>query len=334
MRPTLNIVVSCTDTKKSAARIRLRDIPPADIATRVDLWWERLLEAQDEGVPAVDLYAGGIWSVVRGLPQIASQAGYKPRLWVISAGHGLVPADSVICSYSATFSSTHEDSVLRIRGGVADRSRLLGDWWDGLATRRHPAADEPRSLAELADATPTANFLVLASAEYLQPIAGDLSRAVSRLRDPNSLVLVSNPDRARRLGLASHVVPSDPRLQARSATGQRSIGGSRIALHAHVARLILERIADGSWTWGASEVKGRLDQLVKSSPPLARYGRSPLTDEQVLAFIRRRTASSTVPSCASLLRELRDGGSACEQKRFRGLYQSEAPAAGRSRGRR
>lgn len=282
-----------------------------------------MVEAQDRSIRAVDLYAGGLWSVVRGLVDLASGAGFRGRLWVISAGHGLVPADYAICPYSATFSLGHEDSVFRPSTPARDRSLVLRDWWRELAVRRHPAGNEARSLEALARSAPDSAFLVLGSAEYLPAIAEDLLGASSALDDADRLVVVSNSNRADRLGLAAHVVPSDPRLQARDEHGGRAVGGARIALHAYVARLLLEQVATGGWQWSARHLNARLGSIVEQCPPLADYGRRSVTDEDVRVFIRQSLAERGAASCTALLRRLRDGGVACEQKRFRGLYQLE-----------
>lgn len=334
VNPTLHIIANCTDTKTAVPSIRLRDVPAGTPAERVDRWWELVLETQDNASPAVNLYAGGNWSVFRSLPEIANRAGFAPHLWVISAGLGFISANASIGPYSATFTSSHEDSIFRPSNSAVNRGQFHRDWWAELASRRHPASTGPRSIADLVETSPDASYLVVASSEYLQPIADDLKSAVTRLRNANSLVLISNADQANRLGLAASVVPSDPRLQARDLTGQRSVGGSRIALHANVSKLVLERVAEGAWSLGAREIRNALSTLVDASPPLANYGRRLLTDEQVRTFIRQSVLELKSPSCAALLRKLRDAGSACEQKRFRGLFHAEVRMDAPVRGRR
>ena len=53
--------------------------------------WLTALEATDaEAIPAVDLYSGSFWSIVRELPTVAQKRGLRTTLLVASAGYGLV----------------------------------------------------------------------------------------------------------------------------------------------------------------------------------------------------------------------------------------------------
>lgn len=62
-------------------------------------------------------------------------------------------------------------------------------------------------------------------------------------------------------------------------------------------------------------------RLMAEAAPLERHSRSPLSDDQVSAYIASALRTDTPPSCTALLRMMRDAGMACEQSRFRRLYQ-------------
>ena len=49
-----------------------------------------------------------------------------------------------------------------------------------------------------------------------------------------------------------------------------------------------------------------------------------MTDYQVKRFIKRELRSAPGLSCTRALRVLRDGGRACEQKRFKNLFREVA----------
>src|SRR5512132_4121876 len=102
---TVHVVVTCTNRKKRPvpARLRLGSLPSGSIARRVDTWIRRLCEdANEPTVAASDLYAGEHWTIVRSLPDLSSNTE-NVRLWVCSAGYGLVPVDAQIRPYAATF---------------------------------------------------------------------------------------------------------------------------------------------------------------------------------------------------------------------------------------
>ena len=63
-----------------------------------------------------------------------------------------------------------------------------------------------------------------------------------------------------------------------------------------------------------------LERWLKAAPPLVKLERLPRTDAQVAGFIRRRRATEPDATASRLLREFRDLGFACEQRRFASIY--------------
>src|SRR5262245_14676921 len=147
MSDTILILASCTERKRLAvpSALRLRTIRGRDVGERAALWWARLMNDQSETRIVTDLYAGGHWSVVRRLPDIAVARGLRPSLWVISAGYGLVPSSAPLHAYSATFAPGHQDSVSRDRSSAGDRQ----SWWTELTRLKGPERKAPRSIAAL-----------------------------------------------------------------------------------------------------------------------------------------------------------------------------------------
>src|SRR5437868_1959469 len=113
MKSDLHILVSCTDRKRAAVseELCLRTVPAKPIEERAKAWWLRITRHRGQAIPAMDLYAGDHWSVVRALPELAQRNSLKANLWVISAGYGLVPATACLLPYSATFAGNHPDTV-------------------------------------------------------------------------------------------------------------------------------------------------------------------------------------------------------------------------------
>src|SRR5688500_3154165 len=92
--------------------MRVRDLPRAAGVPAVDSWIDRLAKAPltDQ---SRDLYQGEVWACALELEAVARR--YRDvesvRLWVISAGFGLISADQHVGSYGATFSSPAPDFV-------------------------------------------------------------------------------------------------------------------------------------------------------------------------------------------------------------------------------
>src|SRR5438270_629634 len=192
MGRAINIVVTCTSrkTRSPHARFRVRDIRDKAIQDRAVKWIERLRAKGNLQTVASQLYCGEYWSVVRSLPAVARDSGVTPRIWICSAGYGLISPQSQICSYSATFSRYERDSVTR--GFDADARRIAArHWWRSISRWSGPSGSEARSLTAIARKYPHVPLLVVASPDYLQAIGQDLTGAAATLSNPQLLLIVS-----------------------------------------------------------------------------------------------------------------------------------------------
>lgn len=302
----MHVVVTCSNlkTRPIPPRLRLRDVPGTAVASRLRNWTRRLTEDTEPAVLARDLYAGQHWNVARRLPSVAP--GRDITLWICSAGYGLIPASAPIRPYSATFARTHPDGVSVSRAGAAAWWTALGDW-DG-PTRGL------RSLTQLAARYSTDRLLVVLSEPYLAVCRADLVAAVARLRSPSLLSVISagtTPDPE----LATVLLPADARLQ-------HVMGGTRQSLNVRVATHLLSQ-----GHYDHAGMREHLEELQTTLPPVRRYDRRTLSDNQVRAFIRARLRIDSTAGHTRLLRELRISGGACEQARFATLFRAETEAA-------
>ncbi|WP_244227366.1 hypothetical protein [Corallococcus aberystwythensis] len=289
--------------------LRLRCIRGAETEARANTWWQRLTSHKHPQGPAHQLYAGEHWSVVLGLSEAARENGFNSSLWIASAGYGLIPQEAQVRPYSATFARGQPDSV--VRGSEnKDTSEQLQRWWKTLSSHAGPAHGPPRTLHQLACAQPQANILIVASPLYVAAIADDLEFAAKDLQHPERLLVVSSPASLSKGTLAPHWIPS-------SAHHQQRLGGSRLGLHARVAREILQG-ARGSYL-NATEVQVRYQKLIKKSGPLRQYNRQLMTDDEVRGFIRQVMDEGT-KSWSAALKQLRARQFACEQHRFKSLF--------------
>lgn len=313
MSRVIHIIASCTDRKheKVPGDLHLRSIGGgADVGLRAARWWARLTEHRHPTVVAQELYAGDHWRVVKELPQVARAAGLKPHLWVASAGYGLIEATTAVRPYSATFARGQADSVVQA-AVERNTSALLQLWWTTIARRKGPNTLAPRSVAELAASSPSATILVVASSLYVAAMEQDLVAAATALRSREQLLVVSTASPRSKGALALHWVPSTAHLQS-------LLGGSRLSLHARVARNVLEEAPHAGIT--ASEVRARLERLIRRSDAPVQYDRKPMTDEEVKRFVRSPNTRAVAKSWSAALRLLRSQGLACEQRRFKQLY--------------
>lgn len=296
---TIHVIVTCANRKSRPipARLQLGQVPGRTPVQRARTWISRLAQTEDvPQVTALELYAGEHWSVARGFPAL-HRPGEVIRLWASSAGYGLIPADAPVKPYHATLTPGQTDSV----PGTA------AHWWSFLGEWPGPAPGQPRSIRALVAADPAAVFMFVLSESYLRACRADIAGARDSITDPDRLFIVSAGARPEG-DLAAAMVPADARLQAR-------FGGTRRALNARIgANLLAEGIR------GKDEAAAYLARLLTAQPPIPRYDRKKQSDREILDLIARRLAEAPAPSANRLLREFRDAGLACEQRRFSQLY--------------
>lgn len=313
MLPRIHIVSSCSDGKRGAiaASRRLSSYSQENVDSRFAAWWAAMRDpsAAPSTKAASELYTGDHWAVSRELPGLAGRAGWDARLWTLSAGYGLIPADAHILPYAATFQPGHADSVSGLSGleQIAANRR----WWDLLAAQPGPDTHAPRSLAALVQAEPDACVLLIASPAYLLAIETDLLDAVSRLAASGQLIIVSSSVPHLSSGLEHRRVASNARLRS-------IVQGSMVSLHARVARWLIQTAAEHHFELAA--VKDKVATASRELPPPPKYERRPATDEEVRMFLRSRMRAEPKTSHTRLLRAWRSAGHACEQSRFRELF--------------
>lgn len=306
MGRAVNLVVSCTNRKRyeTASGLTAHRLVGTDVQARLKTWKERLSSAPGEKYPAEDLYMGEHWSVVRDIVSVAGDQGWDVRLWICSAGYGLIRPTARIHSYQVTFASGIRDSVTAWEDNAARK------WWKGVCS--YAIAGErgvPRSLTKLALVYPRTPMLVALSADYLNAVEEDLLSVVSHEYFRRHLAIVSCGTNGPALQWKNNLLPCDGSVSA-------SLGGTFTSLNVRVARFLLQSPAPTDPTVGHwSALVGSLERETTARP-----SRTPQSDSEVSSFIR--TALKRVPNASrsKLLEEFRKSGKACEQKRFGELY--------------
>jgi len=223
------------------------------------------------------------------------------RVWIISAGYGLIRLDAPIMSYAASF-SVGPDQVV----STEDAPR----WWEALAEWNGPGF--PRTIEGLAKLEICGPLMVVASAPYVKAILGDFAGARKVLSD-EAIGLIST-GYARHESMESVHLPGDDRFLS-------DRGGTAHTLNVKLASWALETFHEWKNDFSIlhASFKDRLGKLAARDHTTG----TPNTDADVKAFIEERL--STDPKAYTvLLREFRGRGRACEQLRFKQIYSSVA----------
>lgn len=304
------VLVTCTNRKTLSppSALMLRTVRGRTPAARAAAWLDRLQSAEVEHVPAESLYAGDHWQVVRAMRDDATRAGRRVCVWVCSAGYGLIPLGADIAPYGATFAPNHPDSVTRGqdngRAGAARR-----EWWRTLAGWSGPAPGSPRTIVDLVSGLKNRSLLVAASPQYLDAAADDLALAASALGPERVAVFCAGLDSHPILD--PYVVPCDARLQ-------KALGGALNSLNARCVRSALPQTGEDGVR--LTVLRRRFSRLLSAQPQRTTPKRTPLSDDEVRAFIMKALREDATLRPTPLLDRLRRRGLACEQARFCALF--------------
>lgn len=303
MRQRINVVVTCTEkkTRDPEPTLMLGSLPAGSVGSRAANWVRRLEEAEGTAVPGRALYTGNHWYVVRTLTTKVQDSALDIRIWVASAGYGLVPIDALLHPYAATFASG-SDGV-----GPIEDARC---WWELLAEWEGPASKSPRSLRALAAMDPDAPLLIAASATYVRAMQPDIERAAGELARPGQLAIIAAGLRANGI-LGDHLLASDERFK-------RVVGGQMHSLNVRLLRYALKRWEE--WAPDVQTLKQLFADKTISLLPLEKPDREPQSDTDVIRFIETSLKQNPKTGHTTLLRRFRESGLACEQKRFKGLF--------------
>ncbi len=307
-RKVLNLIVTCSARKtvQPSSWTRARTLKAQTLPERFDEWTGKLERCGAQKIAAQNLYCGSSWAAIR--RAIANwEQPEEIKLWIISAGHGLVSGTSPIAPYAATFCSRHADFVLgreRECGGI-------GMWWRHLVRwRRSINSDRPTSIEAVAKAYRNSPLLVALSADYFSALMTDLSAARRQLRNPSHLVIIC-AGAEKESELKQNLLPCDSRLE-------HILGRGRSALNARILGRILSDTLFKSID--STQLGKTYSSLLLRCPPSTYPKRTRQSDEIISQFISARFKDDSQATHSWLLTEYRRTGFACEQSRFRDLF--------------
>ena len=297
----INLITSCTDRKSLNVACRMRSLSGQSIDDRVTAWVE-LLRRETDRKRAIDLYQGEHWTVAKKI-YMSGQAS----LWVASAGYGLVNSEAQLAGYSATFTRPNPDDVTGQIGTSQERRK----WWNLLRQRGENAAPQMREIGS------SGPIILAASAGYIDAMSDEIADAISSRVE---VVIVTSS------GL-------DDRLESRQVLVEgrfrNALGGSMQALNVRVAEHIINSLAGTQVT--LESARAVVADLALKSPPLKKYSRQTMSDEEVRSFVTAELKSNIRVTKSALLRKLRDHGYACEQTRFSALFSEVKTSSGEVR---
>jgi hypothetical protein len=278
----------------------MRFFEPSDATVQARSWLRA--SGRLPSHPWQDLYQGISWSYLRKAESQVSGLG----LAAVSAGFGLLTKADLVPSYDATFASGPDQVARRIlsEGTVASRHRA---WWAAI-NKAQGKSSKPLS-ALLRRDQPT---MIALGEDYLLAIEEDLMVAADSLT-PESLLIITGFSGPLPSALDSCrlVVPPSARTV---------LSAPNHALSARVALWIAEELAPRHG-WDFREFRRKFQTLSHFFEPGDSSGRQRMDDAEVKRWISAHLSSGGGQSASASLRAFRGSGLACEQSRFRRLFE-------------
>lgn len=307
----IDLIVPCTKRKRIPPNGQLifSSLQHATAPLLALDWLERA-ERSTQKVLVRDLYAGAGWShaisAFEAARNLTGSGGDQSRLFVVSAGLGLVMATDVVTSYEATFAAGANQVADRIleEGSTALRHQL---WWASLNSLR------------VKTTTPIAGQMerrrpcvIVGSPVYLSAISNDVA-ALASTRDVDSLFILSVGTALGRFPAAVRpfVLPIGTAIE-------RQLRGPRATIHQRAAFWLLSYVIPETG-WNRARVDGQIAAMLRRCsdlPDSYAVKRLRLTDGEIIQWLRERCVDPQRLREGHLLRLFRQTGLACEQARF------------------
>ncbi len=307
----INLFVTCTQRKSReiSSELRFRFLPAYETLEDLSVAWiDRLQERKGELVHASELYAGDHWQVVRSIKNATNNSPLDLRIWVISAGYGLISYDAPLQPYAATFSVRNPDSILS-HCPLTKAKQMRAEWWRLLAEWTGPEPHKPRSFVQVIGQDPEAFLLIVASNTYLEAIAPDLTQVVQR--HPAHKIGIISAGVPQKGWLRPYLLPCDLRLRS-------VLGGSCHSLNVRMARWVLQEC--GGQPLNFAKMREWLPRFLEGEKKPELPQRKPMNDSSVIDFIYKKIKRNPAIKPTPLLTEFRKSGYACEQHRFLSLF--------------
>lgn len=299
------LVTPCTNRKLGLARVSslspsLLQVGPQEYVTDQ---WLSLVQASSYCCSADNLYGG------RGFKEALSTVETNRYwLWIISAGLGLINAQTVVPAYNLTVTP---DNTHSIQSRISGRPFCARSWWSNLNTRLRGGRD----LAALVRSSPHSTVVITLSVAYANLVSSDLMQLAAhelnqiRIVGPTSVESLPEP-------LRPCWMPYDTRFDGPDSP----LPGTRADYPQRVARHFVTMIERGGSEASLVDHRAGVSAFMQELAPPVRVERVRMDDDSIRSVIREHWEDAN-GSSTRMLRILRDNkGIRCEQGRFARIF--------------
>ncbi len=301
----VHLITNCTSKKTNSLNnfVSISEISSTEEQSAHD--WVTRLNQKTTKLKAKHVYLGDHWSRVLEIINLETVVS------IISAGYGFIGSNTPICRYDATFSSQNVNSVSKLYK-LASTTECNRKWWRDI-NRFLYGYENP--IEVLYHKNPKDKFIIATSPTYLKVIQPELINLakIGRLNKHNTVILSTQQLVPQELESVFLTVKDD---------FTALVGGSHVSLNIRVAAFIIKYTRKGIDF--LTQVRIAYNILLQEGRPTTKYKRKKLTDDEVRDFINSfiKSTKQSLTTASPILRELRNQGMACEQKRFKKIFES------------
>jgi len=232
---------------------------------------------QDKALPAIDLYKGGYWNVVK---EISKKVD---KTWIISTKYGLIPSTQIIEPYKLSFKPDSEDYI-----GYLGLNPT--DYWD---------KNNKNSIEKLIQTHPNDKFILYASFSYIKAIKNDLLPIIN---SPN--LYIFSPDTKGKEFI--------PYILKTSLKAKHILGGNKITITSITINHFIDNI--GIIGWDKIKINNYFNDLVKHFPEYDYKPSKQKIDDNFLISLINEIGLNTPKT--TLLKKISLKGYACGPNRL------------------
>jgi hypothetical protein len=293
----ITILASCTNSKTEKANEALtiqcysHEKPFEKV---IQSWKKSREESNSQRYLTTKLYKGVGWKATVDTYNFLSNYD-KTKLYIASAGYGLISHTSKITPYNATFAPRTSNSIDKFTGD----KRANIEWWDSINQFR----------AE--DFSNDSYFFVILPHNYLLATQNFIKEMVEQY-DKRVFIFRATKSEAIPF-MQNYTVEFDLRFNS-FQTGTLSSLLSRAVLW------LSKEVVEYEIPFKHHLFQEHIEEKMKNYTQYKMPKREQLSEEEIIKKIKNMIINDKITSASKGLRRLRESGIACEQKRFSTLF--------------
>lgn len=161
----INLILTCSSNKsiKADPSLSLKTFKKEEIELLSKKWILNLQNPNLPSLPALDMYSGNYWNVVK---KLNSHPNVE-KIWVISAGYGVININDKIHSYNIGFKDKSLNSLkLNLKNPPP---KPLSDWWRIITSQTNTIKDI---------FNPNETHILFSSFDYMKAIRYDINNII------------------------------------------------------------------------------------------------------------------------------------------------------------